>query len=144
MATKLDNSFYYGVPFCFLFRKPIGNPETLGWCLLIQELTGGSVYRKSPSIGIVVDSELGRLKEINARQAPIRSELSLPSNVTLIYGADAAADTAVNHLIRIADRTCTMMMREIRNLGFPRTPREVVGPPFRGQIKITTPNSPVL
>lgn len=144
IVTREKSAFYYAVPFCFLYRRPEGNPETLGWCLLIEELLRSTAYRKCRSIGIIVDSELGLINDINARRAPLRGRLRLPQNMTLLYAADAVAETAPNHLIRVADAAATQMRDEVLAERILLPPSEVIGPPFKGHRKLIDRNLTVL
>ena len=62
-------------------------PENLGWWQILhaiqqqpEDFTG--------SIGLVVDSDLGKHQAFNDRTEPIVSDFYLPENVTIIYGSD--------------------------------------------------------
>lgn len=80
------------------------NPETLGWYLILSNhVSKGS--QKNLRIGVVVDSEFGKISKINSRESPYYAGNFLPSNATLIYAADAAADTLPNQMLRMCDKT---------------------------------------
>lgn len=144
IARRIRNAFSFGVPFCFVYRRPEGNPETFGWCFLIEELLCSNAYRKCPSIGMVVDSELSCTKDINARRVAIRGQLTLPANMSLNYATDTTADAAVNQLIRVADSAATQMRNEVLAGRIPVPLSEVTGPPFKGHVKLIGLNSTVL
>lgn len=89
---------------CFLFKLGV-NPERYGWMRMIEALLRWDRFDAKISYGIVVDSELGLLPKINAREEPVHGISMLPSNMTLIYAsADAGQEHFFNRLIRSTDQ----------------------------------------
>ena len=68
------------------------NPECIGWHLLIDCIVNNQAYDLRRRIGIVVDSELGKLKGINSRQEPYYSAYLIPENIQLLYAYDKGKD----------------------------------------------------
>ena len=59
---------------------------------------------------MIVDSELERLKEMNARALPVDSGEFLPEGVTLIYASsDAGKESVLNSALSIADAASTQI-----------------------------------
>jgi hypothetical protein len=83
------------------------NPEPWFWRVAIEDGIRKTYagYSDSLRIGLVVDSELGRLDEYNTRQVPIHESYLLPQNFTLIYAsADSGSSHLLNRLLRLCDK----------------------------------------
>jgi len=79
------------------------NPERIGWLLTMSSITAHLPHLGK--VALVVDSELGLHREINARRAGYYESTLLPENVTMVYAsADADGDTLQGVLIRACDR----------------------------------------
>lgn len=88
----------------FEFRNAIVNPELIGWCDFIKNILKMEDFEKGARIAIVVDSELGRLSNINKRLEPILNDFYLPENFHLIYAsADVGKENVLNKMIGICD-----------------------------------------
>lgn len=93
------------IPFCplacyaMLNVYPGLNPEILGWNLVIQNRLASETARRR-RIGLIVDSELGRLGQFNTRALPYIGSEFLPTHVQLLYATDAATDTIQNQMLR--------------------------------------------
>jgi hypothetical protein len=95
---------------CFLC-KPGTNPERYGWKRMIDAFVRWDGFNPMFSYGIVVDSELGILPKINARELPVFEDFFLPPNISLIYAsADAGQESFFNKLIRAADRVAAISL----------------------------------
>ncbi|MYN17866.1 hypothetical protein GTP81_13985 [Rugamonas sp. FT107W] len=101
----------------------LGNPEVSAWYNLIlrllqyQDLVG-------KRIGIIVDSDLGKIKDINYRNSPLIDDFFLPANYELVFATDAAGieEYFTNRLIRECDKSSKLALEEfeMRN-GLSRT-----------------------
>jgi hypothetical protein len=97
---------------CFLANKGM-NPERYGWMKVIDALLRWEEYRPDFKYGIVVDSELGLLPKINAREEPVFEGFHLPTNMSLIYAsADSGSENFYNVLIKDTDRMAAASLAE--------------------------------
>ena len=89
---------------CFFFKQGM-NPERSGWMKVIDGLTQWDEYNPNFKYGVVVDSDLGILPKINAREEPVFEDFYLPDNMSLIYAsADGGRESFYNVLIKAADQ----------------------------------------
>lgn len=89
---------------CFLSKTGV-NPERYGWMRMIKSLQEWENYNQDLSYGLVVDSELGLLPKMNAREEPILEDFYLPANMSLIYAsAEAGNDYFYNLLLKQTDK----------------------------------------
>lgn len=112
--SELTSEVHF-VPLCGYVAvnvKSSVNPETFGWHLIIKNHLGRSLENKG-RVGVIVDSELDRLPNINSRMAPYYGKYFLPHNATLIYASDATADQLPNQMIRYCDKAATDAMGKI-------------------------------
>lgn len=92
---------------------PTVNPEPLGWHLNISRLTTIPAL-SSKRVGIIVDSELGLLPDINARKIPYYGEHMLPGNMTLIYASSDKPEIFVNQMLKHCDAMAERGIAEFR------------------------------
>lgn len=66
-------------------------------------------------IGIIVDSELGKIKNINFRRAPLIDDFYLPPNFELIFASDNSGKEEYfsNKLIAACEANSKRMLEEI-------------------------------
>lgn len=97
------------------FRRDVkGNPEISAWQVLVSKiLAARDVFRGK--IGIIVDSELGRIKDINLRRVPLFNDSYLPQNFELIFASDSSGNEEyfANKIIRECDANSTRMLKQI-------------------------------
>lgn len=97
---------------CFLFKQG-KNPERYGWMKVIDGLVRWEKYNPDFKYGIVVDSELGILPKINAREEPVFENFYLPENMSLIYAsADGGRENFYNVLINSTDQVAAASLDE--------------------------------
>ncbi|MFD2190016.1 hypothetical protein [Pistricoccus aurantiacus] len=88
------------------------NPELIGWHLALKHL-------KDPGdggvVGMVVDSEAGRIPEFNSRTESFLEDCYLPPYVDLIYASADKKDCVTNHFIRYCDQAAAMMLAALRS-----------------------------
>jgi len=92
---------------------PTVNPEPLGWHLNISRLTTIPAL-SSKRVGVIVDSELGLLPDINARKIPYYGEHMLPGNMTLIYASSDKPEIFVNEMLKHCDAMAELGIAEFR------------------------------
>lgn len=103
-----------------------GNPEVSGWHSLISKIQASHPNNNS-RIGIIVDSELGKLKDINFRRIPLFENFFLPVNFELIFASDKSGkeEYLPNKLIAACDSNSKRMLKEIeQNSGLVRVPQQ--------------------
>ena len=74
----------------------------------------GSMELRRGLIGIITDTELGKLKDINARKRPLIEDFLLPPGFELVYATDASgsAEFFANQMIRECDRRANEALRQ--------------------------------
>lgn len=88
--------------------SPKVNPELIGWHLTIEKIIANSAYNKNQRIGIIVDSELGKLPRINKREIHYYREKYLPENIQFIYAsAEKGGEYFTNKMIRSCEIIAT-------------------------------------
>lgn len=90
------------------------NPETIGWHYFICHQLSSLGLPSASRIGLVVDSELGDLHEMNLRRKPYHRDLFLPTNIQLIYASDRAGDTLSGTLIKQCHSTASHILGQIK------------------------------
>jgi hypothetical protein len=93
-----------------------GNPESWFWQVAIEEGIKKLYpkYSEELRIGLVVDSNVGNLEQLNSRELAIHEDYFLPKNLTLIYAsADTGTDYVLNKLIKICDREAELQLNLI-------------------------------
>jgi len=90
------------------------NPECIGWYLLIDFIVNNQAYNLKKRIGIVVDSELGKLKSINSREAPYYDNYYLPENIQLLYSSDKGKDYLINQMLSYCHKAAKKAEREYK------------------------------
>jgi hypothetical protein len=64
-------------------------------------------------VGLVVDSELGKIEKINNGILPYIGSFLLPSHIKLLYASDAASDTLQNQMIKYCHRAALSAKKAI-------------------------------
>lgn len=94
----------------FEFRGEVERPEAFAWCELIEGVRRDPRRLLQWRICIVVDSDLGKLADINARRQPVWRDYWLPPNFELLYAsADAGGGEPLNWLMAIVDRQASLI-----------------------------------
>lgn len=79
------------------------NSEVVAWYLYIKHILPLLNLRKNMTLGLVVDSELGRHPAINRREEPYYKDNYLPESVGLIYASSDTGTDVPNTLIKLCD-----------------------------------------
>lgn len=83
-----------------IFRNLTESPEKTGWQAVIKN----EYSPRDGKTGIVVDSELGQIDDINASKKPILGDYYLPHGIRLIYASvDAGKECIINKVISKLD-----------------------------------------
>lgn len=91
-----------------------GNPEVSAWRVLISRIQESNP-KPLGRIGIIVDSELGKLKDINFRRMPLIEDFYLPPNYELIFASDKSGKEEYfsNKLLAACEANSKRMIDEI-------------------------------
>lgn len=102
---KGDRIRFIQSPRLIFLAKQNSKPERYGWMKMIEAFLKYESYSKEMSYGVVVDSDLNFLPNINAREEAIINNFYLPHNMSLIYAsADVGKDNFLNKFIKKTDR----------------------------------------
>ncbi len=90
--------------------QPKFKPELVGWLDVISRINIDPKLK----IGLVVDSELGLIPEMNLRRVPIADGTYLPSNIELVYASsDQDRNLPFNALIAKCDADASLLLKLI-------------------------------
>ena len=119
-----------GIPFiCLAAYLMVGireevNPEKIGWHLLITKHLDIS---RSPDqrIAIVVDSELGSHRDMNARRKSYYRDRMLPAQITMVYASsDNDNETLGGKMIRMCDGMASKIFDQLESTNIPAPMKE--------------------
>lgn len=90
------------------------NPELLAAKFLIEMIIERLPSLPNKPIGLIMDSELGKIKDINARRAPLVDDFYLPTGFEIMYASDATGsmEYAPNLFIRMCDNAATDYLKK--------------------------------
>ncbi|MHC1701660.1 MAG: hypothetical protein AB9900_11935 [Humidesulfovibrio sp.] len=108
--------FDYKISYLIVNPKQGINPETIGWNILFKRHYNNEYFETTKySLGVIVDSELGKHNAINNRLEPFYGNILLPSNVKLIYAsADNPNDSLATAMISLCDRVSSGILENLR------------------------------
>ncbi|MHB8222677.1 MAG: hypothetical protein ACYDHV_07520, partial [Desulfurivibrionaceae bacterium] len=105
----------------------------IGWMLLIKHIQSEIKYTKFNKIGIIVDSDLGNLKEYNSRNQPIFDNFLLPEKFQLIYASsDTGKDLFANKMLKYADKASSLCLEALRDGTIPLNTKIVENQHYSG------------
>ena len=97
-----------------LFGQTKGNPELFGWRNFIEFAVKDEHYDSNSKYGLIVDSELSEIPEMNAGNVAIHGDFYLPSNWKLIYAtSDSGKECILNKVISESDKTSTKILNKL-------------------------------
>jgi len=97
-----------------LFGQTKGNPELFGWRNFIEFIVNDEHYDSNSKYGLIVDSELSEIPEMNAGDIAIHGDFYLPSNWKLIYAtSDSGKECILNKVISESDKTSTKVLNRL-------------------------------
>lgn len=107
-------------------------PENFSWKVVIEHILYDPALRSVPRIGMLVDSDYGKMDNYNKRMLPIWGDVSIPTNVRLIYAStDTGKDFLINKLISEADKFSNVLLDHIENGNIPPEPSATKSPRYR-------------
>lgn len=106
------------------FRDVDCHPDLLALKHFLIRLRETPNISEAGRIGIVIDSHLGDLPKIEARDVPLLDDYFLPVWVSLIYASDSASDRISNVLLRESDKAATRLLRQIEGGDWKDTSQE--------------------
>lgn len=113
---KVESGWRFDAPFAIEYGDLVAKPEPFGWMGALEILKQRRFYTEGHRVGLIVDSELGQLKDFNARTAPVDSGEFLPQGVTLIYASsDAGKESVLNRALSIADFAASQILSALQN-----------------------------
>jgi hypothetical protein len=96
------------------FRNVSGPPENVAWQVVIEDIGASLSLAAVPTIGIIVDSDLGRIPAYNARELPLFGNFFLPPKFELLYASsDTGSEFVANKMIARADQASRALLRQI-------------------------------
>ena len=113
---RVESGWRFDAPFAIEYGDLVAKPEPFGWMGALEILKQRGFYDAGQRIGLIVDSELGQLKDFNARTVPVDSGEFLPQGVTLIYASsDAGKESVLNSALAIADAAASQILAALRD-----------------------------
>jgi hypothetical protein len=98
----------------FEFRDATEPPERIGWRVFLEHLSADERFAGVRSAGIVVDSDFGRLTDLNARRSPISGDFYLPERCELLYAsADTGSEFVANRMLSRADQVAGDFLKRV-------------------------------
>jgi hypothetical protein len=96
---------------------PPGNPEIYGIGTMMFHLFETKPELINKRVGIITDTDLGLLKEINQRKIPFFESMFLPENTIIFYATSDSGSTEfmANKLIRMCDKASTEYLNKHLN-----------------------------
>lgn len=107
----------YELAYVSVAENVVGNPELCALSHLVARVESELSRPPRKKIGIIVDTELGRLKHINARRISICDQDYLPAGYELVYASDSSGTTEYfpNQMIRECDTNSTRVLEEFQS-----------------------------
>ncbi|MGE0270243.1 MAG: hypothetical protein AB7M05_08645 [Alphaproteobacteria bacterium] len=139
-AKGLKKYWQLNVPFCLEYVEIKGSPENFGWMAAYEVLKKRGFLNEKKNVGVIVDSDLGRIADFNNRQKPVDEQEYLPQGITLIYASgDSGKEQISNRALSTADSAATQCLRAIEAGIVPFNPKIVEGRRFE-RYRLITPN----
>lgn len=98
----------------FLASGESSAPENENWMQLIEHLRTGCQSDDPRLIGIIVDSDLGKIDDYNRRIKPIFKDYYLPEGYELIYASDKVNDHVFNKMIHCCHTIANMAIEAMK------------------------------
>jgi hypothetical protein len=100
------------VPFCLEFvGLRVEKPENFGWLAALSRLLQAGLVAPTTRVGVVVDSDLGKLNDYNSGSAAFFEDRLLPGTVKLIYAsADTGGESLLNRVLKVADSVSSQVL----------------------------------
>jgi len=127
----LKSYWQHAVPFCLEYVELRSNPENFGWMAALEKLKKHGLIQAGMRVGMIVDSDLGKLKSYNQRKEPVDLGDFLPEGVQLIYAtADGGKESIVNVTLGLADTVASQIFAKLEAGDVPFNPTVGNSPHF--------------
>jgi hypothetical protein len=96
------------------FHNITGKAENIAWRTVIENIAATPHFDALASIGVVIDSDFGRIAGFNSRSVPIESDFYLPPKFELLYAtADAGSEYVANRMLARANQVSRAILRQM-------------------------------
>lgn len=112
----------------FEFHELDLNADLVAIRIICSEFEKLRKSNESFEVAFVIDSDLGKFRDFRARTIPIYEDWFLPDWAHLVFASDAAADSLVNKLLRLAHSTSIEVLDVIESRPLPPLAWHVSGP----------------
>lgn len=100
-----------------IFGLTEGNSELFSWRKFISFVMSNLTDSSLKQFGLIVDSDLGKIRQYNSRELPIHGDFFLPENWTLIYAtSDSGKESIFNRMLIESDKVSKKVMAWVSNL----------------------------
>lgn len=99
LLEKDDDFDIKPIPYPFVTSINCDKPENENWVRIIELLRRNCQCSDPRKIGVVVDSDLGNIRDYNNRDKPIFDDYFLPKEFELIFASDKVKDNVFNVMI---------------------------------------------
>lgn len=129
----IQTFWQFDVPCCIEYIELKPPVENFGWMSALDLLFRRGYTNKTKKIGMIVDSDLGRINDFNQRNTPVYGPVLLPENVQLIYAsADTGMDLLVNKSLSVADSVASQVITALEKGEAPFNVKRVRSDFFEG------------
>jgi len=102
-------------PRLLFVARQSAQPERYGWHRMIESLLGSDLYDSAKSYSIVIDSELGDIPQMNARDIPYFADHFLAKNLDFTYvSADVGKECWPNQYMSICDKISSLILQDAK------------------------------
>ena len=114
-ATPIEPLCAYAI----LDSAPGVNAERIGWNLVLKNHINLGSISATDQVGIVIDSELSDLQDLNSRKKPYYESNFLPDGSFFIFASsDASTDHIASNMISLCDRSASMILNHMSSTQF--------------------------
>jgi len=105
--------------YAILEASPEVNVERIGWNLVLKSHVNLNSISASNQVGIVIDSDLSDLQDLNSRKKPYYEDNALPDGCFLLFASsDASTEHIPSEMISLCDRNASMILNHIDSTQF--------------------------
>jgi hypothetical protein len=137
----LVKAWRFDVPFCLEYvALKTAKPENFGWLAAFEQLTKRGHIDNDRRVGMIVDSDLGSIRDYNERMRRVDGIDYLPKQVTLIYAtSDTPNENVANEALSLADSVATQCLDAVASGRLPFNRKPSKNPLFEG-LRLVAPN----
>ena len=105
--------------YAILDAAPEVNVERIGWNLVLKNHVNLGSINASNQVGIVIDSALSDLQDLNSRKTPYYEGSFLPDGFFFLFASsDASTDHIASDMISLCDRNASMILKHMSSTQF--------------------------